>query len=49
MFTFYRYDFELFNYTLSGYLELGRPDEDPSAILAAITLEDEKSNSPKIY
>lgn len=49
----YRYDFELFNYSLKGYLELGKPDEDPSAILAAITLKDfpeSKDNSmPKLY
>lgn len=34
----FRYDFELFNYTLKGYLEVGRVDEDPSDLLAAINL-----------
>lgn len=33
----YRYDFELFNYSLKGYLEFGIPDNDPSDLLAAIS------------
>jgi hypothetical protein len=49
----YRYDFELFNYSLKGYLELGKPDEDPSALLAAITLKDFPQNKdnpmPRLY
>ncbi|XP_060516826.1 carbohydrate sulfotransferase 11-like isoform X2 [Cylas formicarius] len=46
----YRFDFELFNYSLSGYLELGRPDKDPSVLLAAITMKDSNANSmPQIY
>lgn len=35
----YRYDFELFNYTLNGYLDIGIPDKDPSDLLAAITMK----------
>ncbi|KAF2878661.1 hypothetical protein ILUMI_27510 [Ignelater luminosus] len=36
----YRYDFELFNYSLRGYLELGKPDKDPSTLLEAINMKD---------
>ncbi|XP_050298930.1 carbohydrate sulfotransferase 11-like [Anthonomus grandis grandis] len=46
----FRFDFELFNYSLTGYLEVGQPDQDPSALLAAITLKDNNPNSiPHIY
>ncbi|XP_019771009.1 carbohydrate sulfotransferase 11 [Dendroctonus ponderosae] len=46
----YRFDFELFNYSLNGYLEVGQPDEDPSDILAAINMKDNKPNSiPHVY
>ncbi|KAJ3648625.1 hypothetical protein Zmor_020417 [Zophobas morio] len=49
----YRYDFELFNYSLKGYLELGQPDDDPSTLLAAITLKDFPQNKdnpmPQLY
>ncbi|XP_066249722.1 carbohydrate sulfotransferase 11-like [Euwallacea similis] len=46
----FRFDFELFNYSLAGYLEVGQPDQDPSALLAAITMKDNKPNSvPHIY
>lgn len=46
----FRFDFELFNYSLNGYLEIGQPDQDPSALLAAITMKDNKPNSiPHIY
>ena len=48
-----RYDFELFNYSLKGYLELGQPDDDPSTLLAAITLKDFPQNKdnpmPQLY
>lgn len=37
---FFRYDFELFNYSLKGYLDAGQPDKDPAALLAAITMKD---------
>ncbi|XP_022907704.2 carbohydrate sulfotransferase 11 [Onthophagus taurus] len=36
----YRYDFELFNYTLNGYIEVGQIDKDPSALLQAINIKD---------
>ncbi|XP_031346032.1 carbohydrate sulfotransferase 11 [Photinus pyralis] len=36
----YRYDFELFNYSFQGYLELGKLDSDPSTLLNAINLKD---------
>lgn len=36
----FRYDFELFNYSLKGYLEIGKPDTDPSALLEAINMKD---------
>lgn len=36
----YKYDFELFNYSLHGYLELGKMDPDPSSLLKAINLKD---------
>ncbi|KAJ8925890.1 hypothetical protein NQ315_009742 [Exocentrus adspersus] len=46
----YRYDFELFNYSIQGYLEVGIPDKDPSTLLAAITLKDFRQNElPKVY
>ncbi|XP_076268359.1 carbohydrate sulfotransferase 11-like isoform X1 [Rhynchophorus ferrugineus] len=46
----YRFDFELFNYSLNGYLELGKPESDPSKLLAAITMRDNNPNSvPQIY
>ncbi|XP_019881593.2 carbohydrate sulfotransferase 11 [Aethina tumida] len=46
----YRYDFELFNYSLNGYLELGQQDKDPSTLLAAITLKDFHRNPmPQVY
>ncbi|XP_044265531.1 carbohydrate sulfotransferase 11 [Tribolium madens] len=47
----YRYDFELFNYSLNGYLELGQPDDDPSTLLAAITLKDfpQSKDKPRLY
>ncbi|CAG9764283.1 unnamed protein product [Ceutorhynchus assimilis] len=46
----FRFDFELFNYSLNGYLEVGQPDQDPSTLLAAITMKDTKPNSiPHIY
>ncbi|GJQ80792.1 hypothetical protein Trydic_g9383 [Trypoxylus dichotomus] len=42
----YRYDFELFNYTLTGYLNVGIMDKDPAALLDAINMKDltRKSN-----
>ncbi|KAG5877033.1 hypothetical protein JTB14_006514 [Gonioctena quinquepunctata] len=46
----YRYDFELFNYSIQGYLELGIPDKDPSNLLDAITMKDFRQNDlPKVY
>nr|XP_023023217.1 carbohydrate sulfotransferase 11-like [Leptinotarsa decemlineata] len=46
----YRYDFELFNYSIQGYLELGIPDKDPSNLLDAITMKDfHQNDSPKVY
>lgn len=49
-FFLFRYDFELFNYSIQGYLELGIPDKDPSTLLAAITLKDFRQNElPKVY
>lgn len=39
LYNIYRYDFELFNYTLNGYLDIGIPDKDPSDLLAAITMK----------
>lgn len=36
----YKYDFELFNYSFQGYLELGKLDSDPSMLLNAINLKD---------
>ncbi|CAH1116862.1 unnamed protein product [Phaedon cochleariae] len=46
----YSYDFELFNYSIQGYLELGMPDKDPYSLLDAITMKDfRKNNSPKVY
>ncbi|XP_072385912.1 carbohydrate sulfotransferase 11-like [Diabrotica undecimpunctata] len=46
----YRYDFELFNYSLHGYLEYGIPDNDPSSLLAAISMKDFQQNDlPKVY
>lgn len=50
---YFRYDFELFNYSLKGYLELGKSDNDPSDLLAAITLKDFPKNkhnpTPQLY
>ncbi|KAJ8944954.1 hypothetical protein NQ318_013102 [Aromia moschata] len=44
------YDFELFNYSIHEYIELGVPDKDPSSLLAAITLKDFRHNElPKVY
>ncbi|XP_057663029.1 carbohydrate sulfotransferase 11-like [Diorhabda carinulata] len=46
----YRYDFELFNYSLNGYLEYGTTDKDPSSLLAAISMKDfEQNDLPKVY
>lgn len=46
----YRFDFELFDYSLNEYLDVGQPDQDPSALLAAITMKDTRPNSiPHIY
>ncbi|CAH1112230.1 unnamed protein product [Psylliodes chrysocephalus] len=46
----YRYDFELFNYTLHGYLEYGKPDNDPSSLLDAINMKEFLPNDlPKVY
>ncbi|XP_017784239.1 PREDICTED: carbohydrate sulfotransferase 11-like isoform X2 [Nicrophorus vespilloides] len=36
----YRYDFELFNYSLQGYLDVAQQDKDPADLLAAITMKD---------
>lgn len=36
----YRYDFELFDYTLTGYLDVGIMDNDPAALLEAINMKD---------
>ncbi|XP_018322881.1 carbohydrate sulfotransferase 11 isoform X1 [Agrilus planipennis] len=40
LYNVYRYDFELFNYSLSGFIEVGKPDEDPSTLLSAINSKD---------
>lgn len=36
----YKYDFELFNYSVQGYLELGKLDKDPTTLLDAINMKD---------
>jgi len=36
----YRYDFEVFNYTLDNYLPLAQIDKDPMKLLAAISMKD---------
>lgn len=45
----FRYDFELFNYSLRGYLELGKPDKDPSTLLEAINMKEVPRPAPEGY
>lgn len=47
VFFFFRYDFELFNYSMDGYTDIGMPDKEPPTLLDTIMLKDIRSN-PKI-
>ncbi|CAH2002319.1 unnamed protein product [Acanthoscelides obtectus] len=50
LYHFYRYDFELFNYSVQDYLQMGIPDSDPNLLLSAIATKDFHPNEwPKIY
>ncbi|VEN39213.1 unnamed protein product [Callosobruchus maculatus] len=50
LYHFYRFDFELFNYSVQDYLQIGIPDSDPNLLLSAIATKDFHPNEwPKIY
>nr|CAI5850518.1 unnamed protein product [Callosobruchus analis] len=50
LYHFYRFDFELFNYSMQDYLQIGIPDSDPNLLLSAIATKDFHPNEwPKIY